>query len=313
MRSNLCTLLLILVLSPLVAINGSAGTKGFQFLKLNYSAKALGMANAFTGQSDDCDAVFFNPAGLAKMKMKTVKTFYSNYIDGMNGGALVFCTPTKKNINIGIYTQFLTSGDIKKTVETSSGGYLEDGTFSTSDFLIGINSGFVLNKFIDLGFGIKYALSTLESHSASVLSADLGLIHQTNNKNLLVGLAVKNLGSQLTYYTENKYKEELPITANLGFHYLFSDKLIGNLDICRPIDNDFYVKMGTQYSFNEIFAVRAGFDSRTKDYKAGGDYESISGLSTGFSINYKRYSFDYGLASYGDLGFNNLLSIGYKL
>ncbi|GIS71562.1 MAG: hypothetical protein CM1200mP10_11390 [Candidatus Neomarinimicrobiota bacterium] len=44
------------------------GKSGFGFLKISPSARAAGMGDAFTAVANDVTTIFYNPAGLTKLK-----------------------------------------------------------------------------------------------------------------------------------------------------------------------------------------------------------------------------------------------------
>jgi long-subunit fatty acid transport protein len=67
MKYKIISLMLLLYVVN-VAAEDTAGTTGFTFLKVNYSARAAAMGNAYTGLANDAGAVFFNPAGLVQIK-----------------------------------------------------------------------------------------------------------------------------------------------------------------------------------------------------------------------------------------------------
>ncbi len=61
-------LVLIVMISPTqVWSQAKVGTTGAQFLELGVSARAMGMAEAFTAVADDISAVYYNPAGLTSL------------------------------------------------------------------------------------------------------------------------------------------------------------------------------------------------------------------------------------------------------
>lgn len=312
-NKKLSIFLLTALILPLSAIDKNAGTSGFQFLKMHYSARALGMANAFTGMKNDVDVVYFNPAGLAQQNEKSLKSNYINYVDGMNGGSFAFVMPYQREVKVGFFAQYLNSGTMKRTSVLNDGSYSIDGEFSASDLIAGISLARKFKDNLDLGVNAKFISENLDDASASAVVIDLGLTHQTNNKNLVIGACVRNLGVQLSYYTEDEIKEKMPTVFSVGGNYTFNEKFRANLDLVKPIDNDFYGKLGFEYDLVPLMSLRAGFDSRSSDYKAGDTYEAMSGISAGFGIHYKRYSLDYGVASMGDLGWNNQISIGYRL
>ena len=55
MKKNLILIMIILLSVFLAAENENAGTSGFTFLNVNYSARAAAMGNAYTGLSNDAD------------------------------------------------------------------------------------------------------------------------------------------------------------------------------------------------------------------------------------------------------------------
>lgn len=313
MKFNALILFLVIFsMIPLFAVHKDAGTSGFQFLKVHYSARALGMANAFTGMADDVDAVYFNPAGLAQQKDMSIKSNYINYVDGMNGGSVAFNMPYQDDYSIAFFAQYLNAGDIQRTSANNDGTYNIEGTFTASDLVAGASIAKKVKDNLDLGISAKILYESLDDVSASALNFDFGLRHQTTNEKLIIGIVVKNVGMQLSYYTDDEYKEKMPMIATAGAYYKFNEKFTGNLDISRPMDNDFYGKAGVEYQLSPMLTLRGGFDSRSSDYKAGDTFEAFSGLAGGFGIHYKKYTFDYGIASMGDLGWNNQVSIKYQ-
>ena len=53
----------------------SSNSYGEEFPYLYKGARPLGMGGAFTAISDDANALFYNPAGLANIKVTTVSPF----------------------------------------------------------------------------------------------------------------------------------------------------------------------------------------------------------------------------------------------
>jgi len=305
MHYALCTLLLLF--APLSATNPNASTAGFAFLKMNYSARALGMANAFTALSDDADGVFFNPAGTFQCEEIQLKTSYMSYIEGMQGGSLTYLT-TYDGYRIAPWTQFMFSGDIDKKDEFN----VSQGTFTTSDLVIGLAIANTVHEALDLGVNIKYFYESLDTSSASAILGDFSLLHTTNNPNLKIGATLKNVGAQLTYYTEEKHKEKMPMMGVGGASLKIPDRAFINLDVVAPFDNDVYFKVGTEVYITEMFTVRAGVDSRMKDYKTSEDMDWMAGLAFGLGFKWNDYMLDYAVSSMGGLGYVNQLSLSYR-
>lgn len=296
----------------LMAENELAGTTGFAFLKVNYSARATAMGNAYTGLSNGADAVFFNPAGLDQIINPELAISYMNYFDGIQTGAVSYTRKLNSTTHIATFIKYMNSSETR-TLSDESGQYLgEDGTFGFSNMVLGVSGSRFINQYITIGANLKFLLDILDENSASAIAADIGLLHQTTNENLKLGVTFRNFGKQLTSYTESDYSENLPNIISVGFSYHPVEKIYATFDINKPLVGEYSAKAGAEYQVHNLLALRAGYKSNAKDWKAGGDWEAISGLSFGMGINWKTYVLDYAVASYGDLGFINNITVSYR-
>jgi hypothetical protein len=314
MKRIIITWLLLIVASLLLAIHDDAGTRGFAFMKVNYSARAMGLGNAFTAVTDDPDVVFFNPAGLAKTTPNSLRTNYMNYIDGLQGGSISFIRSLENGWMIAPFTQFMFSGGIARTTVDHSGEYTGTfGTFSTANIIAGMGFARTLHDVLDLGFNLKYIYERLDSYSATAVALDLGLIHQTNNENLVIGVSLRNIGHQLSYFIDNDYPigEQFPLKLTVGAALSFSRGVL-NVDVVRPIDNDFYGRIGFEFYTNPHLTIRTGVDTRMNDYRGNDTFSFASGISLGFGLTFSDYFIDYAVSSMGGLGFVNQLSVGRR-
>jgi hypothetical protein len=312
MKKMILLLIAGLMLAPLVAIHDDAGTSGFAFLKMSFYAKAAAMANAFTAESNDANTVFYNPAGLANLSSKKASSTYMSYFDGINTGSISFAFPYKNGFKIAVFSQFLSAKEDRTLVDADGNYSGKDGTFGASNLVFGIAAAKTFNPSLDLGFSMKFINESLDSNSASAIAMDVSVLHQTANENVKVGVVIKNLGAQISYHTDEKYKEKLPTMYIAGFQYLVSDKITANLDLVKPATNDFFGCVGLEYRFQERFALRSGYKTNSGSWKMGGETDYLSGLSFGFGVFWNQFDFDYALVSYGDLGLVNQLSLSYR-
>jgi hypothetical protein len=293
----------------LFAQNEDLGTTGFAFLNTKYSARASAMANAFTGISNDGAAVFFNPGGLVQTSGYELSSTYISLFDGVQGGSVVYSMSRSEKRSMAFFGQFLTATEIK-TLADDAGNYLgTDGEFGYSDIIVGISDSHVLTDLLNLGVSIKYIMESIDGNSASAVVADIGVLNQTANEDLKMGVTVKNLGKQITYFTDTKYKENLPTIVTVGFGYHPDEKLFTDFEVNKPIKGDFTFRAGAEYLVHEMIKLRAGYNADAKDWKTGGDSELFAGLSFGFGVEWKKYTIDYAINSYGDLGFINQISL----
>jgi hypothetical protein len=301
-------LYMLFLYNSLYSIDDKAGTTGFSFLKMTFSTRALGMANAFTGLANDGDAVFFNSAGLTQNDKQHLKSSYLNYIDGMQGGSIVFSTDYQDDWKIAPFLQFLVSDGIPRRDEFNQ----NLGTFYTTSYVFGVGFAKTLDPALCVGFNIKYFYEKLDNNTATAIAGDFSILHQTNLPELKIGASFKNFGTQITHFTDSKYDEGMPMMAVIGASYNLLDRTFINLDVCKPLDNDFFGRIGAEYVYNELLTYRAGVDTRMNDYRTNATMDFVSGISFGLGFSWETYTIDYALSSMGSLGFVNQLSVSYR-
>lgn len=303
---------ILVTLSGSLFGNDNKGTTGFNFLRVAYSARAAALANSYIGLSDDANAVFFNPAGLVQISGRSFSSTYINYFEGFHGGAAIYSMPIQEHTQIAFFSQFLGTGSITRTEVDQFGQFTgSDGTFGANNLIFGVSGGRFIHEMLNIGVTGKVIREQLDDHSATAVAADLSILHQTTNEKLIVGVALQNIGTQLTYHTSEKYDEGMPSGAAVGFRYFPHEQLTAVLDIRKPFDHDFAAGAGVEYSVHPTLDLRLGYDTRGSDWQAGGDLDFLSGFSTGLGFTRGSYVVDYAVSSYGDLGIVNQVSLSY--
>nr|MDA3813024.1 PorV/PorQ family protein [Candidatus Cloacimonadota bacterium] len=289
MKRNLALILIILLPVILIAQNENAGTSGFTFLKVNYSARAAAMGNAYTGLSNDADAVFFNPAGLVQIDSPQASITYMSYLDGINCGSAAYVYPIDDKTSLAVFAKGLSATE-DRTIANELGQYEGiDGTFGMSDFIFGISVARYLIDMLDVGINAKFIQESLDDNSASAVVLDAGVMHQSTNENLKIGIALRNVGKQLTYHTDDEYEEVLPTTLTVGFNYHPKEKFYATVDIYKPLDNDIFGRLGFEYHVYSMFALRTGYKTNASDWATGGDNDIYSGISFGTGFDLSKY------------------------
>lgn len=314
LQFKIMLMVIIIFTLKLSAESENIGTTGFNFFKVQYSARANAMANSYMGLSNTADALFYNPAGIQQIQTREVSTTFMNYFYGFNGGSISFVHPYSQNFHLGVFCSYVGNNDIKKTSATEDGSFDQEfGTFGASDLLFGFGFSKYVNDILDIGINAKYLYENLDDTSASAIAFDLSLLHQTTNPKLKLGAGIKNLGKQLTYYTDSKYDEKLPLVYVAGFSYSFTQNILANADIYRPNSADFSGRFGFEAKVHHNLALRLGYKTNASDWRTDGDLGKFGGLSSGLGINWRNLVVDYSIASFGDLGFVNQISLRYKM
>lgn len=296
--------------APLAAVNDDAGTVGFAPLKIIYSARANAMGQAMMGVVQNPDGMQFNPATIIRMKDSQVNSTFMNYYSGANGGSVQYIKAKDTFSAWGLMLRYLNFGSMERTGISQNGDLIETGeTFGAQNIIAGFSMSRFISPMIDAGGTVKVVFDQIDNESAAAVMLDLGLVHHPANKKIKVGAGIRNLGKQVSYYSSDKYDESLPFTMAAGISYQLSDQLLSSFDLSKSAAESFVGKLGLEYLLNPDFTLRGGFKSNAGDGNVGGAWGWTSGLSLGAGWNWHNMQLNYGLASTGDLGMINQLTV----
>lgn len=305
------------------AETSKVGTTAAQFLKLGTGARAVAMGEAFTGQADEAVALFWNPAGLAKLTQREVVFSHSQWLAGLKYQAAGIALPFSAELGtIGfLVTSLSTPEDLVRTV------YQPAGTgefFQSIDLALGAAYARNVTKQLAVGGTVKYIRQSVWHTHGSSWALDFGGLYRSDFKHLKVGIAVFNFGaplkmggesSQIFVDSDPDFTGNLPLRAELSasaweLPLLFRMGIAFDLvhsnafrwtavsDFNHPSDNSEYLNAGCECAFRELFFVRAG-------YKGLGMQDSEGGLTAGtgirLAVGASRIRINYAFVDYGRL------------
>jgi long-subunit fatty acid transport protein len=259
--STLLLFVLLALLSPSeVSAQAKVGTTGAQFLELGVSARAMGMAEAFTAVSDDISAIYYNPAGLTSLYGREVIFTYINLPAGINYGFGAIGFPLESIGGVlGIGTYALSSGDmIERTYE--HGTYEGTGrTFAWNDIAVSVSYGRYLTDRFSIGFSVKYLGEFTHEYSASGWAADVGTSYDTGYRGFKIGMAMTNFGPDMKFIAKAyplpmNFKFGATINVIEGVDHLVTFAAEG----AHPSDNVEKYNTGLEYTFKDHFVLRGG-------------------------------------------------------
>jgi len=297
----------------LAAQNENAGNTGFDALKLFYNAKTTAMGGAVNGIPQNFDALDFNPAAILQAPSNSVATTFMDHLVGSAGGSITYIYPKNKFVAYGAGLRYWNSGSIDRTEISPTGELIETGqTFGAHNLVASVSTARFISPALDLGGTAKFVFDTIDDVSASALMVDVGVLHHTVNEKIKVGLSARNIGFQTSYYTSTKHSENLPSTFSAGISMQMNENLLGAIDLSKASAENFVARIGIDYRLNPSLNLRGGFKSNAGDYYMGGLLAYTSGLSFGLGWKVQKFDVDYAVASYGDLGITNQLTLRYN-
>ncbi len=286
------TLLIIILLSVAAFGQGfvsdvsKKGTTAAPFLSISQSARATGMGSAFVGVADDPSAVYWNPAGLAKLQGVGVLFDHTMWIADVSYNFLAAHYSLGDMGTLGL--SFTTSdiGEMNVTTEDEPSGTGE--VFSANDAAVSVAYAVQLTDNFSIGFNPKFVYQSIWKMSAMAFAVDLGVQYRTPFDGMILAMSISNFGSKMKLdgnsslvlhdldptSTGNNGKipayletEEwaLPLNFRVGVAYdpinTENHKLIVALDAAHPNDNYESINVGAEYTYNDFISIRGGYKS----------------------------------------------------
>jgi len=179
---------------------------------------------------------------------------------------------------IGANITILSYGEVART--PASGPEII-GSFNPFDFSFGMSYGTRLNENLAAGLTAKVIYSRLSeqgagqekgSGTATAFGIDAGLLYNTPLSRLTLGVALTNLGPDITYIDADQ-SDPLPRNLAVGFSYRLLDSPFNRMTITAEINKDLVdwgddastelkqiiYNAGFEYWYAKLVALRAGY------------------------------------------------------
>ncbi|MBR1917322.1 MAG: type IX secretion system protein PorQ [Bacteroidaceae bacterium] len=324
MRKQLFLLTLILI--PLLS-KGQEATSVFNFLKIPMSAHvaALGGDNVSLKQ-DDPTLVFCNPAQAAAVNDNSLNLDYQTYVADTKILGAAFVKVFSVRHTVAVTGQVFNYGSMDETDE--DGNVL--GSFSAKDMAFSALYSYTLGNHWVGGATGRFITSKYADYSSTAVSVDLGLHYDNEEKGFSFGMALKNIGAQLSSFHED-HKEHLPFDMQVGFshkmahapfrfsltlkdltrwsnNYYFNPK--GKSSFGRKLTN--HIVLGVDFLPIDKIYVAAGYNfRRANELKAAGSSHG-AGLSFGAGLQTNKIKAGIAYAKYHVDASSLLFNVSYS-
>jgi hypothetical protein len=226
----------------------------------------------------------------------------------------------------------LNSGDID--VRTVSQPLGTGEKFNVSDVAIGLGFGRQLTDRFSAGAQVTFVQETIWHSSASTFTLNVGTHYRVSETGLHIGASLSNFGTQtgydgrdlrITYDNDPSrngdngalpaeiFTGDFPVPVlfrfGIGMPFQLSPdvKLNVEADAFHPSDNSESVSLGSELTFGERLAVRAGYQNAFLE-------DSEVGITVGAGVMGKlestRYRMDYAWADQGRLESSHRFTVG---
>ncbi len=302
-----------ILLLPVVLLAGpdnkNVGTRAFNFLKIETSARPVAMGGAYTAVADDEASIFYNPSGYAGFETRRISFGYVNNIFEMQTGYVAFIQPLSYRADkaFSIYLSYLNYGDFTRTNNLGE----DIGTFSGSDILFGAGYAMKVGPQMQFGGALKLIYEKIEDYSSHGFAVDLGARYDLTDERTRLGFAIQNLGTQLSGFTEGADKDPLPLRFRAGASHIPKGlPFMVAFDGILPTDNDIYFAIGAETVELRPLFLRLGWNSFGSDnYETGASNDWMSGFSAGAGFEFSRFQISYAVSPQADLGTSHRITL----
>lgn len=281
-----------------------AGTTVMQFLNLGCGARAAGMGEAYCAVADDTSALYWNPAGISRMRTAELSLSHSIWLADVNYSFAGFALPVGKHSGFGASLTYLSMDSMEKLDNTGS----NYGSFRPYDMAGGLSYS-IGSEHLSAGLTVKYISQNIDDTDIESAAADIGVLWLMPGGNTRLGGSIRNIGPKASAKSgTGSAKYALPLTARAGISRRILDSLSVSADAIMPVDADPSGAVGLEYKLDVKqhlgLAVRAGYQTET-----AGNFDSLSGLSAGAGVSINGLGFDYAWTPYGELGSTHKISM----
>ncbi len=278
-------LLIVIVSFIFGGSKNHTGTGGASELTIPIGARSIGMGCSTVATAAGIDALFFNPAGAARITGgTTLFASHMNYIAdiGIECGAVSVDVPS-----LGVLSLQLTGysvGEILITTTNTPDG--TGATFTPQFMTAGFTYSKTLTDRISIGVTATYISETMALVTATGFAFSAGAMYENLGgvNGLKFGVALKNLGPQMkydgsglnvkgdatsldrppSYYKADSAPFELPSSFEIGFGYsnvLANDHalMVSTAFQNNNFSDDAY-RIGVEYAFQNAIFLRGGYD-----------------------------------------------------
>ena len=299
--------LAVLLLAGLALGQAKVGTAAAQFLEIPVGARSVGMGDAFLATADDVSAVYYNPAGLTNLEYREVGFTHTMWPAGISHDFVAAAMPLPRlGGTVALSAIALTTGDmVERTVGNPEG---TGRTFTASDLAAGVSYARDMTDRFSVGLTWRYIgeyYADVKSHSWAM---DIGALYRTSFQGLRIGMNFCNFGPDITMLN-NAYPLPMSFHFGLAGELLDTDehKVTLGWEGSHPNDNLEKFQVGTEYWYNDMFALRAG-------YKFGAWDADRLGVGAGAKIpvGSAKLKVDYSFSDMQELKSVHRFSLGFQ-
>jgi hypothetical protein len=286
---------ILIVMMPGVARAQGAGSTGAQVLQFLAGGRASALSGAFTAISGDVDALFYNPAGAASLRLGAGLA-YETYVEDISlasfAGALKLGP-----VSLGLSALFLDGGEVREVVPDplfgGNTGMATERSVSATEGIARLSFAMPLNDRLRVGASAGFVFSSIAEVSRGTPSVDLGAQYDLAFGS--IGISLLNAGGSLS--GDSVADADLPTEARVGAAVGLNRpdglgvQITGDV-VARLRESSAGFLIGAEAGYRATAQRALGAVARVGFSGADGD-GALSSLRLGAGLTVKRVAVDY--------------------
>ncbi|MFZ5518574.1 MAG: PorV/PorQ family protein [Candidatus Zhuqueibacterota bacterium] len=300
------------------------GTTVANYLNIDVGSRAVAMGGSFVSIANDASAMYWNPAGIARIKDNSALFCHTKWIADIDINFVGVTVPIAGFGTIGAQAKFIIMDRMERTTVDFPDGNGE--FFDAGSYVMGLSYARDLTDRFSIGGSFKYINERIYNSSASAIAFDVGTLFTTQFNGLQLGMSISNYGGKMRMdgkdlliqtRIDDRYSGtsentnallkteayDLPIMFRIGISMdvlkgIGKSNLLLSMDALHPNNSNESLNLGLEYVFNKMFALRAGYNSLFNE-------EINTGLSVGVGFHYAligtELQIDYGYQNFNEL------------
>lgn len=323
-------LLLVIFINSFVLAQGSPtnvskrGTTAATFLSIGQGARATAMGSAYVGTATDVSAIYWNPAGLAKLEGVQVAFDHTNWFADIKYNFIAASYNLGDLGTLGFSFTSSDIGDMRVTTIDKPEGTGE--IFSASDIAFSLAYALNLTDNFSIGFNPKVISQSIWKMNALAFAVDVGVQYRTPFDGIILAMSISNFGNKMqllgttnlvlhdldpqstgnnekipAYLETEQWALPLCFRVGVGYNFKISEdnKFTVAMDAMHPNDNYESINLGGEYSFKDFLFIRGGYKSLFLQ-------DSEESFTLGFGVQQRfvgsvAVKFDYAYQDFGRL------------
>lgn len=280
----------VLTAGPVIADDGGTET----IFHLGAGARAMGMGNGYVGLAGDATAVYYNPAGTARLGTQQVSFLHTFLFEGTIYDYIAYVYPMGAPGSLGIAGMRVGTDDIGRRDLTR-----DVGSFDASQTQVMLSYGRRIEDRFYAGAALKVVNQSIDNLSAYGYGLDMGGQIQIW-ENLQAGLRLQDIiGARLKLA---QAKERTPFTFTAGMAYFrglpwHGLNGVATFDFDKPENRSLRIRTGLEITHPTGLSVRGGYDR--------------DNVTLGLGFRYQRLQFDYAYKFVNALTDSHRFSLSY--